>query len=189
MDIFQFLNQFHPLAKADYELIEQQLRPKSFKKGSQLLSPGDIQKDLYFVRSGIQMSYAETDHKAHVIAFTYAPGISAIPGSFSFQAPSRYHLTCLTDSELDCLSFKQLQELFDKAPPIERLFRKMTEMILAGMIDRHMELQILDMEERYRAFCKRSPHLLHQVPHKYIASYLGIDASNFSKLFNKVKIG
>jgi hypothetical protein len=26
------------------------------------------------------------------------------------------------------------------------------------------------------------------VPHKYIASYLGIDATNFSKLYNRVKI-
>jgi hypothetical protein len=43
------------------------------------------------------------------------------------------------------------------------------------------------MEERYKAFCRRSAHLLQRVPHKYIASYLGIDATNFSKLYNTVR--
>jgi hypothetical protein len=63
----------------------------------------------------------------------------------------------------------------------------MTEAVLAGMINRHIELHSLSMEERYRTFCQRSAHLLHTVPHKYIASYLGIDPTNFSKLFNSVR--
>ncbi|MDQ3015104.1 MAG: Crp/Fnr family transcriptional regulator, partial [Bacteroidota bacterium] len=72
--------------------------------------------------------------------------------------------------------------------PLERLFRKMTEAVLAGMINRHIELHSLTMEERYKIFCSRSPHLLHLVPHKYIASYLGMDATNFSKLYNSIRI-
>jgi CRP-like cAMP-binding protein len=77
--------------------------------------------------------------------------------------------------------------LFDQSQELERLFRKMTEFVLAGMINRHIELHAQTMEERYLSFCRRSPHLLQLVPHKHIASYLGIDATNFSKLFNKVK--
>ena len=64
----------------------------------------------------------------------------------------------------------------------------MTEAILAGMINRHIELHSLTIEERFKVFCQRSPHLLQLVPHKYIASYLGIDPTNFSKLFNSVRI-
>ncbi|MCD8540492.1 MAG: Crp/Fnr family transcriptional regulator, partial [Leadbetterella sp.] len=111
----------------------------------------------------------------------------AIPESFSFQTPSHYFLTCLTDSEMNCISYEALQMLFDRSQPLERLFRKMTEFVLAGVINRHIELHSLTMEERYIAFCRRSPHLLQLVPHKYIASYLGMDPTNFSKLYNKVK--
>jgi CRP-like cAMP-binding protein len=88
---------------------------------------------------------------------------------------------------LDYLTFGELQALFDQSPPIERLFRRMTEAVLAGIINRHLELHTLTMEERYKAFCRRSAHLLQRVPHKYIASYLGIDATNFSKLYNTVR--
>ena len=89
---------------------------------------------------------------------------------------------------MECLSFDELQRIFDRSQAIERLFRKMTEAILAGMINRHIELHSLTIEERFRVFCQRSPHLLQLVPHKYIASYLGIDPTNFSKLFNSVRI-
>lgn len=133
------------------------------------------------------MSFFETEKKTHVIAFTYPPNICAIPESFSFQKPSTYYLTCLTDSEMDAIRYADLQRVFDRSQRVERLFRRMTEAVLAGMINRHTELHSLSMEERYRAFCQRSSHLLQSVPHKYIASYLGIDPTNFSKLFNRVK--
>jgi hypothetical protein len=88
----------------------------------------------------------------------------------------------------DYITFEELQKLFDQSQQIERLFRRMTEVVLASVINRHIELLSLTIEERYKTFCKHSPHLLQLVPHKYIASYLGINPTNFSKLFNTVKI-
>ncbi|HCS20891.1 MAG TPA: Crp/Fnr family transcriptional regulator [Bacteroidetes bacterium] len=188
MRLLDYFRLFHPLPEADYQLLVSKLKPRSFKKGEFLTVPGQVQKDLYFVKSGVQMSYFDAEEKVHVIAFTYVPNPCAIPESFSFQAPSRYFLTCLSDSEMDAISYEELQKLFDQSRELERLFRRMTEAILAGMINRHIELHSMSIEERYRTFCQRSPHLLQLVPHKYIASYLSIDPSNFSKLFNTVKI-
>ena len=64
----------------------------------------------------------------------------------------------------------------------------MTEHLLAGTLNRYIEMHSLTNEEQFKAFTKRSPHLLQLIPHKNIASYLGIDHTNFSKLFNSVKI-
>jgi len=185
---YEYFRLFHAISKADYELLISQLQTKTYRKNDLLIVPGQTQKELYFVKSGIQMSYFPAEKKPEVIAFTYPPNICAIPESFSFQVPSKCYLTCLTDSELDYITFNDLQKLFDQSQQIERLFRKMTEAVLAGIINRHHELQALTIEERYKAFCQRSAHLLHLVNHKYIASYLGISPTNFSKLFNTVKI-
>lgn len=187
MERLEYLRLFHNIDRADYDLLNSVLKPKSFKKGDFLILPGQIQRELYFVKSGVQMSFFNTDNKTHVVAFTYSPNLCAIPESFSFQAPSKYFLTCLTDSELDFITFEELQKLFDQSQQIERLFRRITEFILAGVINRHIELQSMTIEERYKSFCQRSAHLLQLVPHKYIASYLGIDPTNFSKLFNNIK--
>lgn len=186
MNHLPLLQHFHPIGEAEYALVSERLQPRSYKKGSHIVTPGQTQKELLFVKTGIQMSYAQTDHKDHVIAFTYAPGICAIPESFSFQKPSPHYLKCLSDSEFDALSYTALQQILDQSPALERLFRRMAETILVGVINRHVELHALGMEERYKIFCRRSPHLLQLVPHKYIASYLGIDSTNFSKLFNTV---
>jgi CRP-like cAMP-binding protein len=187
MERHEYFKQFHDIGTADYNLLTQNLKTKTFKKGDLITVSGQIQRELYFVKNGVQMSYFDTDNKTHVMAFTYPPNLCAIPESFQSQIPSKYFLSCLTDSELDYITFEELQKLFDKSQQIERLFRRMTEAVLAGMINRHIELHSMTIEERYKAFCQRSPHLFQLVPHKYIASYLGIDPTNFSKLFNSVK--
>lgn len=112
----------------------------------------------------------------------------AVPESFFFQKPSKYAIQCLSDSEMKAVSFSDLNTLFDESNSLERFFRKATEAVLAGVINRHLELHTLTIEERFHVFAARSPQLFQLVPHKYIASYLGIDPTNFSKLFNSIKI-
>lgn len=187
MDRHEYFKLFYDIGKADYDLLTNNLKTKTFKKGDFITVAGQTQRELYFVKSGVQMSFYDSNNKTHVISFTYSPNLCAIPESFSFQMPSKCFLTCLTDSEFDYITFDELQKLFDQSQHIERLFRRMTEAVLAGVINRHIELHSLTIEERYKSFCQRSPHLLQLVPHKYIASYLGIDRTNFSKLFNSVK--
>ncbi|MBC9912564.1 Crp/Fnr family transcriptional regulator [Chitinophaga varians] len=187
MERYHYFRQFHDISLADYHLLTDNLQLRSFKKGESIVVPGQVQRELYFVKNGVQMAYFDTDDKTYVIDFSYFPGLCAIAESFSFQVPSKYFITCLTDSEMECLSYERLQKLLDQSREIERLFRRMIEGMLAGMVDLHINLRAMTIEERYREFCRKSPQLLHLVPHKYIASYLGIAPTNFSKLFNQVK--
>jgi CRP-like cAMP-binding protein len=188
MEQYDYFRLFHNISQADYQLLTGKLKIKTFRKGDFIVSAGEIQKELYFVKSGVQMSYLETARKTHVMAFTYPPSLCAIPESFQFQVPSTHYLTSLTDSTVEYITYDELQRLFDASQPVERLFRRMTEAVLAGVINRHAELHSLTIEERFKVFCHCSPHLLQLVPQKYIASYLCIDPTNFSKLFNSVRL-
>lgn len=176
------------LSKADYDFLEGRLKEVFFPKNSHLLRAGQVQKELFLVLEGVQMSLLESDKKTHVMAFTYAPGLSAVPESFLRQQPSDYDLIALSDTRVLSLAYEDLQVLLTQSHAMERLMRQMTEQVLCGVLERHKEALVLDMESRFKAFCLRSPQLLHLVPHKYLAAYLGMDATNFSKLFNKVKI-
>lgn len=188
MELYEYLRLFHSVTAADFEALQSRFKQKRAAKDQYLIMPGQVQRELLFVRSGVQMSYFDAAKKIHVVAFTYAPNLCAIPESFLHQVPSRYALKCITDSAFDLISFDDLQFLLDRYPALDRLFRKMTEHMLVGVINRHVELHALPMEERFRAFCHRSAFLLHQIPHKYIASYLAIDPTNFSKLYNSVRL-
>jgi DNA-binding MarR family transcriptional regulator len=78
--------------------------------------------------------------------------------------------------------------LLKKHRELETLFRKITELMLTGIIERHHELLAFNVETRFKRFVKRSPHLLNMVSQKEIASYLRIDPTNFSRLINTIKI-
>jgi CRP-like cAMP-binding protein len=188
MDFHEYFNAFHSISKEDFETFSKQLRPKNFIKGEYIIKEGEIQRELLLVIRGFQMSFLNHEGRPHVVAFTYPPGLCSIPDSFLLQKPSNYFLQCITDSSFEAITLKDLELLFDRVPSIERLFRKITERVLIGLIQRHVDLHVLTIEQRFKAFATRSPQLLHLIPHKHIASYLDIDPTNFSKLFNSTKI-
>lgn len=186
-ELYEFIKSIHDIGNEEYQLFTKDFIPKEFKKGEDIIKPGQIEKQIFFTRSGVQMYYFDSNDKINILGFVSPPNFCAIPESFFYQNPAKYYLTCLTDSELDYLPFESLQKLFDKSQQIERLFRKLSESVIVGLINRQIELRSTTIEERFKAFCRRSPHLLQQVPNKYIASYLAIDPTNFSKLYNTVK--
>lgn len=184
-----FLKSIHPSITDDLlESYIEEWTTESFPKKTVLTEPGKTQKELYFILEGIQKSYFLNDGKEHVMAFTYAPSFSGIPESFFTQTPSQYYLETISDTVLMKISYDKHMEWLHEHRPIETLFRKATEHILFGFVHRHHELMAFDIETRFRNFFTRSPHLLNQVPHKDLASYLRIDPTNFSKLLGKVKI-
>jgi len=185
---YTIFNAVSPISKVDFELITQHLRERKVKKGTFLVNPGDVQQHCYFVLEGVLMSYFDNSDKIHVQAFAYPPDLAAVPESFLKQNQSPVFLQCMSDVTVMELSYAKLQEALQASHALERLFRLMTESVLIGILQRHTELRTKSIEERFRSFSKRSPHLFQLIPQKYIASYLNIDPTNFSKLYNTIKI-
>lgn len=183
-----FLNSIHPVPPTILEEYLSHYQPYTLPKRTIMTAPGETERFMYLVKEGIQKSYYLSTEKQHVIAFAYAPSFSGIPESFFTQAPSRYFLETITDSHFIRLPYEKHQQLMAEFREIETLFRKATEFFLVGLLHRQHELMAHDMETRFKAFVKRSPHLLQMVAQKDIASYLGMDATNFSKLMNRIRI-
>jgi len=184
-----FLNAIHPVPEAVLETYIEHWHPYDLPKKTVMTAPGETERYMYFLREGVQKSYYLHDDKQHVIAFAYAPSFSGIVESFLAQQPARYFLETITDSRFLRISYQQHTQLLRKYRPIETLFRKATEHFLIGIMHRYHELMALDMEARFRSFAERSPHLFQLMSHKDLASYLRIDPTNFSKLYNRIRIG
>lgn len=184
----RFLRHIHPVEEEILDYYLSHWRAYQLPKKTVMTAPEETERYMYFVREGIQKSYYLHEDKQHIIAFTYPPSFSGIPESFLTQTPSRYFLETITDSTFLRISFDKHQELMQEHREIETLFRKATELILVGLVQRHYELMAYDMEQRFSSFANRSPHLFQLVSHKDLASYLRMDPTNFSKLFNSIKI-
>jgi len=188
MNYHGFLNRFHPITEKEYNLIADNLTICHAKRNDLIVTEGDITRDLFFVYKGTQISCFNHDGTEHVMSFHYPQSLLGLPDSFYNQQPTQYYIRALSDSSYGAISHSRLDELFDQSQSIERLFRKMTEAKFCGLVTRHREFHACTIEERFKNFVTRSPQLLNLVPHKYIASYLNIDATNFSKLYNSIII-
>lgn len=188
-ELRKFITPIHTLQEEEWNAFASIWQPFSAKRKELLTAAGETEKYLYFVTEGVQRAfYLGEDDKEATIVFTYPYSFSGVADSFLLQQPSRYHLETLTKSEFIRTTYHQLQELMDRYHNFEKLIRKATNYTLAGVLERQIELQCFSAEQKFRTLLKRSPHVLTLIPHKYLASYLGIDATTFSKLLGTVRV-
>lgn len=179
----------YPLADSDWHAFASCWNPVHFKRKEILTSAGAIEHYVYFVQEGVQRAfYLGDDHKEATLVFSYTGSFSGVVDSFLLQQPSRYYLETLTTSHMLRLSYSDFSRLMDTYPAIERWVRLVTAHSLAGVLERQIELTTFSAEEKFRILLTRSPHVLQLIPQKYLASYLGIDPTTFSKLLKSVKL-
>ncbi|MBS1587426.1 MAG: cyclic nucleotide-binding domain-containing protein [Bacteroidetes bacterium] len=185
----EYIGKLHPLKEEELDALCSNWQTLSAKRKTVLTTAGETERYLYFVTEGVQRAfYIDEQNREATIVFTYPPSFSGVADSFLTQTPSLYFLETLTASQFLRISYEEIKELMNKYPAIQSLFLHAAAGALKGTLFRQVELQCYTSEEKFRTLMQRSPHLLNLVPHKYIASYLGIDATNFSKLVNTVKI-
>lgn len=159
------------------------------KRKEILTATSEQEKYLYFVVEGVQRIYFDDgEHREATLLFTYAPSFGGILDSFLMKQPAKYFYETLTPSLFLRASQADLFHLMTEHPGINTLVRQGVSISLSGILDRLVELQSFSSEERFTRLLKRSPHLLQLIPHKYLANYIGVDATNFSKLMNSVRV-
>ncbi|MFD2512251.1 Crp/Fnr family transcriptional regulator [Pontibacter locisalis] len=185
----QLVTSIRPLPEEDWEAFSSAWTRHVVKRKEPITLAGDVEDYLYFVVDGVQRVYYFDDQdREATLVFTYQPSFGGVLDSLMLQQPSRYYYETLTPSVFLRVPFLELQRFMQAMPAIESMIREGLSYNLSGLLERLVELQCYSSEERFRKLLQRSPHILQLVPHKYLANYLGIDPTNFSKLLNKVRI-
>jgi CRP-like cAMP-binding protein len=178
-----------PLSESDRAEFLSMWEPFSAKRKAVITEVGNTESWLYFVVSGVQrVYYFDGKGREATLVFTYNPSFGGVLDSFMEQKPSAYSYETLTASTFLRARFTDLDGLMNNSPAVSTMIRKGLTGVLSGIFERIIELQCFSSEDKFRSLLKRSPHILHLVPHKYLANYLGIDPTNFSKFINTVKI-
>lgn len=178
-----------PIPDEEWKDFKQLWKPFTAKRKEIITHSGDTEKYLYFVIDGVQrVYYFDSEGREATIVFTYAPSYGGILDSLMLQMPSQYLYETLTPSSFLRMTSADLHKIMDEKPGIQKMIIKGLSETVSGMMKRMTELQCYSSEDKFKSLLRRSPHILQLVPHKYLANYLGIDATNFSKLINKIKI-
>jgi CRP-like cAMP-binding protein len=185
----KFIDAVQPLPEKEWNAFSTGWKSFECPRKKILTAAGETERYLYFVLEGVQRAfYMGGDHPEATIVFTYPPSFSGIADSFLTQTPSLFCLETLTASKFLRINYRQLEELMVKYPAIQQLVMRLTAFALKGVLERQVEIQCLSAEEKFRALLKRSPHVLQLIPHKYLATYVGMDPATFSKLLGKVRL-
>ena len=188
-ELRKFIESIHPLKEEEWNSFSEIWQLFSCKRKTVLTAAGETERHLFFVLEGVQRSFfTREDDQEATLVFTYPYSFSGVADSFLTQTPSNYFFETLTSSKFLRTDYYQVEELMQRFPNIQRVILKATVFALKGVLERQVELQCFSAEEKFRKLLSRSPHVLNLIPHKYLASYLGIDASTFSKLLGSVRI-
>jgi CRP-like cAMP-binding protein len=186
--LYKLVQATRPVSDEAFNALAASWQPVSVKRKQLLTRTGEVEKWLYFVLDGVQRAFYEHNGKEATLVFSYAPSFSGVLDSFFTQTPSRFHLETLTASKLMKIHYNDLNQLMETQPEIERWVRVALSHVLAGTLERQVELLSFSAEEKFRALLKRSPHVLNLIPQKYLASYIGIDETTFSKMISSIRL-
>jgi len=155
----------------------------TYKAKTILLSAGEVCKHSYFVNSGILRSFNINDNIVeHVLSFACAGWWMSDMYSYFSQKPGQLFIEVLEDAEVVSLSKENQEQLYHDIPKLERFFRILIENSLVANQQRLMDNLSLPAEERFEKFSKKYGTLIHKVPQKQIASFIGVTPEFFSKM-------
>jgi CRP-like cAMP-binding protein len=178
-----------PLPPEAWEALASIWQPGSAKRKEVLTAAGSPEKYLYFITSGVQrVCYFDAQAHEATLVFTYAPSFGGVLDAMLLGKPASYSYETLTQSTFLRAQVADLKAAMAEYPAVLEMVHIGVTHALSGVLERLAELQSFSSEEKFRKLLQRSPHILQLVPHKYLANYLGIDPTNFSKLINRVQI-
>lgn len=162
--------------------------PRTLKSNCFFEMEGEVATKIAFLTKGITRSYFMDYAGKESVKYFNQPGsfigsytsvISGEPGSVFIQA--------LTDLEFFEADFRQINALCNDFPILHLLFRRQAELLLIKKEKREQQLLQLDAQKRYEVFQSQFPDLDQQIQQYHIAGYLGISATQLSRIRAKLK--
>lgn len=183
-----FFNNVPGLSDEFFDAMLPKWEARNYKRKTVITAEGDVEPYLYFVIEGVQRCYTLHNNKEFTTVFTYPHSFAGVIDSFLLQKPATLTFETLTSGKLLYISHHDFFALADLYPELNKWMRIMLTHTLSGVLVRNKELSMFTAAEKLSALFKRSPHLFNLIPHKYIASYIGVEKTTLSKMMNNIKL-
>ncbi|GAB3523152.1 Crp/Fnr family transcriptional regulator [Emticicia fontis] len=170
---------------ADDELSQfaSKLKVKELNKKDFFLQSGKIQKEIAFIANGLVRSFFVNPEGNEITVGFYAEGDYATHyPAFISQKPVRYSIQCLEPTTMICLSYENMQWVYQNLPGFDRYGRLIAEEILKRQQARIESFIFETAEERYLDFIKYHPTLFNRVSLSHLCSFLGIERQSLTRI-------
>ena len=181
-ELFNLLDTFYILHQNTKLALSNCIKTKEYKNGEIILSQGNTNKNLYFLKKGLVRAFYYKDEK-ELTSWIFPENTLFISVySFLTQTPSFETIEAIEDCKIYFISYSKLQELYTSHLDLNVVGRKLTEMYYVQMAERATNLRMIDSKTRYENFIKNYPNLINRIPLGYVASYLGMSQETLSRI-------
>lgn len=167
--------------------IEKIFKELNLNKGDYFAREAELSKQIGFLTKGvIRAFYRNHEGLEYNKHFFISNNMVGAYSSLITHKKNKINLQCLTDCQLWVADYKEIQKLYDVLPEFERFGRRIAELFFVNKEQRELEIVLLNADERYLIFQKEYPELEQLIPQFHIASYLGISATQLSRIRRKI---
>lgn len=157
---------------------------KVVQKGDFLIREGEIERNLYYIKSGAVRVFYLSEYEEYIIRLGYDGSFINSLSSFVTAKPSELYIQAIRKTTLKAISKDKLSQLVYEDEESQRQYISLLEQLITQQIDREIDLLITSPTERLQRVLDRSPHLFQHIPLKYIASYLRMKPETLSRIRN-----
>lgn len=186
-EIHDFLNKISRLSSETWSLLVPHITEIELKKNDYFVKQGQISQEIGLLTKGIIRSfYITQEGKEYNKTLFAAPNIVGSYVSLITGQPNRLPQQALTDCLITKIPLSLIEKLSEERIEMERLRRKIAEYFFVLKEKRELEMALLQAEERYLIFREEFPEVEQLIPQYHIASYLGISATQLSRIRKKM---
>ena len=182
-----FLNNISHLNPETLSLLVSNTTEIVLKKHEYFVKDNEVSHEVGFLVEGIVRSFFVTNEgKEYNKTLFAAPSIIGSYVSLITGQPNQLPQQALTDCIVLKIPFSFIEKLSENNIEIERLRRKIAEYFFVLKEKRELEMSLLQADERYAIFRNEFKGVEQLIPQYHIASYLGISATQLSRIRNKM---
>lgn len=183
----QYLNSISPLSEETWKEVSVLFKPKSLLIKDFFIKESMYAQDIAFLKEGcVRAFFTNKNAKEYNKQFFVGPSIIGAYTSILTNKKNYIPQQALTECTILVANYSELEKLFEKFHDLERLGRKIAEFYFLEKERKELEMALMDGTQRYLLFKKQFPTLEQIIPQYHIASYLGISATQLSRLRNKL---
>jgi CRP-like cAMP-binding protein len=178
-----FYNSISPLKETTWDVILPLFRESTLKANQYFVRENEVARKIAFLESGVVRAYfIDQQGQDYNKQFFVGPGSIGAYSSLLTGKPNLIAQQALTDCIIWTCEFSALTALYSTYPDLERLARKTAEYYFLEKEKKELEIVLLDASQRYKIFQQEFPTLEQLIPQYHIASYLGISATQLSRI-------
>jgi len=182
-NLLKIIRQKINISDKDVELCIEYFEPIIFPKNRIIEEEGKIPQYLYFVVSGYMRLFYYNDNGDEITShINCPPGFITSYFNFINQTKATENVECITECELLRITKNNLDLITSKSDAFKDFSIWVFQQSITYNENRSKELATLTAEQRYQKLIDNYPHIIHNVPLQYIASFLGMNSKSLSRI-------